>query len=66
MVDKKPHDIYTWEDEADCYNCALLGKLICKWEGKRLAGFAGIYLPSHRNGKDPKKLGLRTSRWILE
>lgn len=46
MVDKNPHDICTWEDEADCDNCNLRGKLICKWEGKRLAGFAAIALPA--------------------
>jgi hypothetical protein len=46
MDDKNPHNICTWNDNADCSDCSLHGKLICKWEGKRLAGFAAIALPA--------------------
>lgn len=45
MGDENPHEICTWDDDSDCSDCALDGRLFCKWEAKRLPGFAALILP---------------------
>ncbi len=35
----------TWDDQADCLNCSIHGKLACKWDKKILLGFHGISWP---------------------
>lgn len=35
----------TWNDHADCHNCSIQGKLVCKWDKKILKGFHGISWP---------------------
>ncbi len=42
MSDENPHEICTWDDESDCGSCVLNGKLLCKWEAKRLLKFAAL------------------------
>lgn len=46
MSDEYKHHLCTWDEDADCDNCVLQGKLICKWDWRRLAGFAAIILPA--------------------
>ena len=36
---------YTWDEQADCLNCIIHGKLVCKWDNKILSGFHGISWP---------------------
>ncbi len=36
----------TWDDEADCINCKINGKLNCKWDAKLLLRFYKIVLPT--------------------
>lgn len=38
--------ICTWDENADCPNCKINGKLACKWDKKILSGFHGIAWPS--------------------
>jgi len=37
--------ICTWDEQADCQNCNIKGKLACKWDKKILSGFHGIAWP---------------------
>ena len=37
--------ICTWDEQADCQNCNIQGKLSCKWDKKILGGFHGIAWP---------------------
>lgn len=34
-----PHNICTWDPEADCEKCENRGRLSCKWSAQGLAGF---------------------------
>jgi len=45
MKNSNPHNICTWNDQADCANCNIHGKLVCKWDKKILGGFHGISWP---------------------
>jgi hypothetical protein len=45
MENKNPHNICTWDEQADCSNCRSHGKLVCKWDKKILGGFHGIAWP---------------------
>jgi len=45
MDNKNPYNTCTWDDKADCPNCDIHGKLVCKWDKKILKGFHGISWP---------------------
>lgn len=45
MDNNNPHNICTWDEQADCPNCVSRGKLACKWDKKILSGFHGITWP---------------------
>ena len=45
MENKNPHNICTWDNQADCQSCNIQGKLVCKWDKKILTGFHGISWP---------------------
>ena len=45
MENKNPHNICTWNEQADCRTCNIQGKLSCKWDKKILSGFHGIAWP---------------------
>jgi hypothetical protein len=46
MKHDNPNINCTWDDQADCSNCSIHGKLACKWDKKILCGFHGIVWPS--------------------
>lgn len=33
---------YTWDEQADCLNCIIHGKLVCKWDNKILSGLISL------------------------
>ena len=39
MKNKNPHNICTWDEQADCASCGIQGELHCKWDKKILNGF---------------------------
>ena len=45
MKSKNPHNICTLDEQSDCLNCNIQGKLACKWDKKILSGFHGIAWP---------------------
>ena len=45
MTNINPHIICTWDKQADCPNCSIHEKLMCKWDKKILSGFHGIAWP---------------------
>ena len=45
MKSKNPHNICTWDEQADCENCDIQGELHCKWDKKILNGFYATSLP---------------------
>lgn len=40
-----PHDICTWNDQADCADCPDRDVLACKWDRGLLIGFFFLFLP---------------------
>ena len=45
MENINPHNICTWDEQADCRTCTIQGKLVCTWDKKILSGFLGIASP---------------------
>jgi hypothetical protein len=45
MKNKNPHNICTWDEQADCASCGIQGELHCKWDRKILSGFYATSLP---------------------
>lgn len=45
MKSKNPHNICTWDEQADCASCGIQGELACKWDKKILNGFYAIAFP---------------------
>jgi len=45
MKNNNPHNICTWDAQANCQACNIKGKLACKWDKKILSGFHGIAWP---------------------
>ncbi len=45
MGNRNPHNICTWNDQAECQNCSIQGELHCKWDRKLLNGFYATSLP---------------------
>ena len=39
-----PHNLCTWNEEGDCRDCELEGKLNCRWRGSHLVGFFSIMI----------------------
>jgi len=39
-----PHGLCTWNEEGDCGDCELEGKLYCRWRSSHLAGFFSIMI----------------------
>jgi len=46
MSEKNPYNICTWDEEADCANCAIQEKLACKRDPKIATAFAVISVPT--------------------
>jgi hypothetical protein len=46
MGNINPHNICTWNEQADCENCNIQGVIACKWDKKLLIGFHGIAWPT--------------------
>ena len=46
MNEKNPYNICTWDDQADCANCANQEKLACKRDPKIATAFAVISVPT--------------------
>ena len=44
-VDLNPHNLCTWNDEADCENCLDKNLLFCKFDKKTLTAFLFLFLP---------------------
>ena len=64
MENKNPFNICTWDDQADCSNCGIEGKLACKWDKKILGGFHGIAWPPLITSVFGMVIvGLMTSTW---
>ena len=45
MRSKNPHNICTWDEQADCASCHIRGELHCKWDKKILNGFYATSFP---------------------
>jgi hypothetical protein len=45
MKSRNPHNICTWDEQADCASCGIQGELHCKWDKKILNGFYATSLP---------------------
>jgi len=45
LKNKNPHNLCTWDDQADCADCPQRDRLHCKWEGRLLAAFLLVFLP---------------------
>ena len=45
MKSRNPHNICTWDEQADCASCGIQGELYCKWDKNILNGFYAISLP---------------------
>ncbi|UCG09765.1 MAG: hypothetical protein JSW30_03155, partial [Dehalococcoidia bacterium] len=45
MKSKNPHNICTWDEQADCENCDIQRELHCKWDKKILYGFYATSFP---------------------
>ena len=45
MGDENLHGVCTWGDASECGDCALNGRLSCRWEAGRLWRFVALPLP---------------------
>jgi hypothetical protein len=45
MKSRNPHNICTWDEQADCKGCAIKGELQCKWDRRVLNGFYAVSFP---------------------
>jgi hypothetical protein len=45
MGDENPHGVCTWDGASECGECALNGRLSCRWDAGRLWGFVALSLP---------------------
>ncbi|MEJ2738332.1 MAG: hypothetical protein P8105_00565 [Dehalococcoidia bacterium] len=45
MKTGNPYNICTWDEQSDCANCSVQGKLHCKWDRRILYGFYAASFP---------------------
>jgi hypothetical protein len=45
MKNRNPHNICTWDEQADCASCSIKGELHCKWDKRVLKGFYAASFP---------------------
>ena len=45
MKSKNPHNICTWDEQANCASCSIKGELHCKWDRRVLNGFYAASFP---------------------
>lgn len=61
------HVVCTWGDASECSDCALNGRLHCRWEVGRLWGFVALFFPFTATTVFGMALtGSLTNNWALQ